>query len=758
MSRSFRAESGEWVWLDDHQYQIRAIADGAGVRLMSPTAPADRQILTLPLAMLISDPTFRPCTADEDPSLDDEATQVQQALTDTAAAMDGLARADPDEMERLADLQAHMLELTTGYRSGDPAAPGSGEPREEFDPALPMRQRVAAKAAELGISADTLWYRLRKWRAAQCTTFGLVDMRSTTARLSHPLADADPRIIAAITTQHGIEVDESTGDMNRFKRRVQNRLDAEHGKGQVRLPEITTFRRWMEMTLPGRHTTGSAVTRRTTSNRPEDSYGAVTASRVGEVVMLDTTPLDVLCYDPVEAITYTVELTIAIDVASRIILAWRFKPEGTKAADAGALIGDAMTPEPMRPGWPDKLRHSVLKLACEPLLSLDERFAAAAARPVVYPEKIIIDHGKAFASQAVKDACRRYGISIQDARAYQPTDKPQVEAAFKTIRSNFSQHIAGYKGYKVDQRGRQAEQHARWTLSDIEFFFAEWVISYYQRRHHTGLVLPGFDNLKLSPNDAYRILVHKSGYVACPADPNLYLELLPIQWLTILHYGIQHNYLQYRAPVIRRLAGVKSPYLEMGGKWPIRVDPSDITQVYFHDPYARPPKPSWHVIPWIHALKGVEPFTDTTLREVKKLIAERGRDVADQKEIAETVIDLQNRMDAPETWLARTRKARLRDSERARASALDRARTELGTAPDSADSRDPATGEDEAPAAPPQTATGPALRAVRAPDPAVPASGEGVDAEEFDIDFGSIPTYEVWGAKPLQQPDDGTQR
>jgi putative transposase len=174
---------------------------------------------------------------------------------------------------------------------------------------------------------------------------------------------------------------------------------------------------------------------------------------------------------------------------------------------------------------------------------------------VVFPEKIIIDHGKAFASQAVKDACRRYGISIQDARAYRPTDKPQVEAAFKTVRSNFSQHIAGYKGYKVDQRGRQPEQHARWTLSDIEFFFAEYVISVYQRRHHTGLVLPGFDNLRLSPNDAYRILVHKSGYVACPTDPNLYLELLPIEWLTIQHYGIQHNYLQYRDPVIKGLAG-----------------------------------------------------------------------------------------------------------------------------------------------------------------------------------------------------------
>ena len=93
MAHSFRAEPGQWVWLDGCQYQIRALAGGSGLRLISPAAPADRRVITLPLAMLISDPTFRPCTADEGPGLDDEAAQVHRALTDTVAAMDGLARA-----------------------------------------------------------------------------------------------------------------------------------------------------------------------------------------------------------------------------------------------------------------------------------------------------------------------------------------------------------------------------------------------------------------------------------------------------------------------------------------------------------------------------------------------------------------------------------------------------------------------------------------------------------------------------------------
>jgi putative transposase len=190
----------------------------------------------------------------------------------------------------------------------------------------------------------------------------------------------------------------------------------------------------------------------------------------------------------------------------------------------------------------------------------------------------------------------------------------------------------------------------------------------------------------------------------------------------------------------------------MGGKWPVRVDPSDVTRVYFHDPYARPPEPSWHVIPWIHALKGVEPFTDTTLREVKKLIAGRGRDVASQKEIAETVIELQNRTDAPGTWLARTRKARLRDSERARAAALDRARTELSDAEPGGTE----TGDSAAAAA----GTADALRAVRTgSSPATSAGrekGAGEDEEEFDIDFDSIPAYEVRGARPARRPGNDT--
>jgi hypothetical protein len=69
----------------------------------------------------------------------------------------------------LVEFESHLEEkwltlpdFDSGVRSGDPVAPVPGESREGLDPSLPMRQRVAAKAAELGISASTLWYQLHK--------------------------------------------------------------------------------------------------------------------------------------------------------------------------------------------------------------------------------------------------------------------------------------------------------------------------------------------------------------------------------------------------------------------------------------------------------------------------------------------------------------------------------------------------------------------------------------------------------------------
>ena len=69
---------------------------------------------------------------------------------------------------------------------------------------------------------------------------------------------------------------------------------------------------------------------------------------------------------------------------------------------------------------------SVSALPHERLVAIDARMREAAARPVIVPDQVVIDHGKVFVSDTFVRACDRLGISVQPARKDTPTDKPRV--------------------------------------------------------------------------------------------------------------------------------------------------------------------------------------------------------------------------------------------------------------------------------------------------------------------------------------------
>jgi putative transposase len=196
-------------------------------------------------------------------------------------------------------------------------------------------------------------------------------------------------------------------------------------------------------------------------------------------------------------------------------------------------------------------------------------------------------------------------------------------------------------------------------------------VAVYQRRHHDGLIMPGYPELRLSPNEAYALAITHTGYVSCPRDPNTYFQLLPVEWRTIQHYGVEIDHLTYDAKVLDRYRRAESPYPgKHARQWPIRHDPRNRLHAYFHDAADG----AWHVLRWTHAQDEHRPFTDLTLREAKRLLAARGRRPEDQDEVAAALWDLQNRTDAPESWTHVDRRRQARDAERARAAARDRQR------------------------------------------------------------------------------------
>jgi transposase InsO family protein len=405
----------------------------------------------------------------------------------------------------------------------------------------------------------------------------------------------------------------------------------------VPLPSRSAFYQLIDALSVGRHTFGSAVRRRQTANRPQGVFTPSFAARPGEQVQIDSTPIDVLVLLD-NGVPARVDLTIAVDVATRTICAAVLRPFGTKAVDASLLLAKMLVPEPMRPGWSSALRMSASVLPHARLLDIDARMEQAAARPVIVPDTIVIDHGKVFVSETFTRACDRLGISVQPARPRTPTDKPIVETTFEAINSLFCQHVASYTGYNTTRRGTDAT--GVFTLPELQDLLDEWLLAGWQTRPHDALRDPLASRRMLSPNEKYAALVAAAGYLPLTLTGEDYLELLPVAWRAINAYGIRIDYRTYDCPELGPYRLQRSGVNAQRGLWEVHYDPYDLTQVFVRTP------DGWITAPWTHLPMVSAPFAEFTWRHARTLTAEKGLDDSNETAVARVLDDLLTRAQA----------------------------------------------------------------------------------------------------------------
>ena len=436
--------------------------------------------------------------------------------------------------------ERHLTEMETGLPLG--AAPGT-RPRPEYDPvARSLFEREKAKAAELGAGLRTV-QRMRR-RYLDQGLWGLVDTRH--ARRARPTGNADPRVVAAAVAVIDAQTSASTGTKSRALRQIKRMVEDEHGPATVPMPSDATLYRLLDVLSAGRHTFGSAVTRWQTANRPAGAFTATIAARPGEQVQMDGTPLDIMAVMD-DGLPGRPELIAAIDIGTRTICAAILRPVGAKAVDAALLLAKMMVPEPMRPGWDQALAMSASRIPHKRLAGIDQRIELAAAKPVIIPDTVVIDHGKVFLSEVFLRAADTLGISVQPAHQQTGTDKAIIERTFESINTLFCQHVAGYAGRDVTRRGPDVVAQAAWSLADLQELLDEWVICW-QCRPHDGLRHPFTPDKAASPNEAYAALVAAAGYVPVALTGEDYIELMPADWRSIGDGGIQIEYRTYAWP------------------------------------------------------------------------------------------------------------------------------------------------------------------------------------------------------------------
>src|SRR6516162_5348075 len=422
------------------------------------------------------------------------------------------------------------------------------------------------------------------WRFEADGPEGLADRRRQ--RPKDPLGGADARwldVARRVLAEH-TEASKPTQDL--ILAEVTARLDAGHGEAIVPVPKPTRARALLREISKGTSAFGGTKAKREIAGRPAAPYGRLRAMWPGEYLLLDTTRLDVFAMDPVTLRWVQAELTVAMDLYDRCVTGLRLTPVSTKAVDAAAVLFESVRPLPgpaagadTRPpyhGLPGQVIIDAAKLADENGETL---------LPSVAAETIVVDHGKIYLSEHLISACARLGISIQPGRVCQATDKAALERFFRTLGEQLLAALPGYKGPDVYRRGKDAERQAFYFLGELEQIIRRWTAECYHRQPHSGLSVPEVPGLELCPLEMFAHGIARAGYLQVPARADLAFDFLAAVWRTIQHYGVEIGGLRYDGPALNPYRNRTSPYAgRHAGRWPFRVDPGDVSEVYCQDP------------------------------------------------------------------------------------------------------------------------------------------------------------------------------
>ncbi|MFG2873966.1 transposase [Streptomyces sp. NPDC048337] len=605
---------GDRIRFED-QVHVLAGLDGPRCRLL---AEEDAGVQVLLLTQVLQAPDF---------DVVDHPRPARRRIP-AHGPLDGLG---PEVRDKALAWERHILEVETGHIGPRQDWP----PRPGYDPVVhSLAEREAAKAAELtaaGQAVSVATVRRMRARYREEGVWGLVDGRRKRER--SVFGQADPRVVAAITGALTEQRGRSSGTLSRLRRQVAWLLQDAHGPEGVAVPPPSTFNRLVRAVAEQQGLALTAAGERRRASRPVPVFTPTHAMAPGELVMMDSTLLDVMvvCED---GQARRPELTMAVDVATRSITAAVLRPKGTKAVDAAVLLAQTLVPQQMRPNWPQYLSMAASVIPHERLASIDGRMQGAAARPVIRPTTVVIDQGKVFVSRCFLAAAEHLGISVQPCPPASGHAKGQVERGFGAIGTLFAQYVAGYTGNSLNARGSNVEDEACWTLPQLQDLLDEWVVCGWQERRHERLRHPLMPRLTLTPNEMWAALVGIAGHVPVPLAAADWIELLPSRRCAIGDEGIRFEHRTYDGRVLN---GHRHRSTATDGKWEVHHNPYEPWQCWVRLPHG------WEPVPWIHQGLVSKPFTDTTWRHILSVIKQREGRAEHEEQLARHLDELLRR-------------------------------------------------------------------------------------------------------------------
>ncbi|GIT78475.1 hypothetical protein LLS1_01440 [Leifsonia sp. LS1] len=480
-------------------------------------------------------------------------------------------RLSPAARARLTEDSELLHIMLTGRRIDQP---DTDKPPRDLDPAYTplgvrrrrlavlMAQQPRTKGSRKGftVTVDTEMRRLqrimKRWEDGQ----NLLDGRYQRPRSWHTRDE----VVDALLTFLNDHALKSTKSDTALVRAFQ--IHCARALPTLELPSIATLRRRVKELRAGwSHLGASAKNRISELNIPESAALTRLATRPGELVLFDTTTSNVWVQDPRTRKKFRLDVTLAIDLASRCIVGMAITHSTTKFA-IGLCLADVLRPKTaaLAAEWGSD--------TAQPFIGKPSAFVSFYST-AFHPEGVVVDNGKPYVSTYVTAQMARLGIHYEPQRSYSPTDKPQVERVFRTVKDMFEAQMPGFTGGSVHEKGQNPQNEQLMSPSEFERRMRQ-CIDLYNHRTHEGLVLYDDPFARLSPYVMYGILAARAGAIPDIHYQYDWVRFLPSVTAKISPSRVRVRRLNYTSPLLRRMQG--DPLVMETGSLRVFYDPFDL--------------------------------------------------------------------------------------------------------------------------------------------------------------------------------------
>ncbi|TCL88763.1 Mu transposase-like protein [Curtobacterium sp. PhB142] len=533
------------------------------------------------------------------------AARGGRASPDAPKLHDVEARLSKSALDRLHRDQDLLRVLNTGLHAD---APPHAVPPPYLDPEQrPVGRRATAVAAEIAAQTQTAGLRnggrikhksamrrlqrLRE-RYGDGNGSGLVDkrlLRPSTHRTPEPVITE----LCAYIDKHNLKSSVSNAAIVRgfLAFCLLEKL-------VLPMPHSSTLRkRVAELRAAFPDLGANAKNRVSASNVPEISDVQRLATRVGELVLFDTTKSNVWVTDPRTKRKARLDITLALDLATRAIVGLAVTADTPQFA-IGLCVADVLRPKTaeLAETWTSPGDFSLQQISVGSPHEISPFYSQA-----FHPEGAVADNGRPYVSMYTTGIMAEAGIHYEPQRSYTPTDKAQIERVFRTIKDMFEALMPGFTGGSVYEQGEDPAADARMTPLEYERRLRQ-CIDIYNHRTHTGLVVPGDPFERLSPFMMWGLLLSEQGWVPDVSWEHEWIKLLPSEARTIRTGNrIRAARLDYKSRDLKALRG--DPDVMRTGKLRIHYDPYDLRRAYCFDSAG-----TLHILHWQYLTRHTEQF------------------------------------------------------------------------------------------------------------------------------------------------------